>query len=386
LSASTSCSERTWQALEAIRCGECVPDEEVRSLGEECPGEFFRVLIEGLADSFDAADVAAYERLMRVWIPATPCATPVIPSRLDVAYVLSRVTLGSDIKITSGLLTALKNRFPEARIVLVGGPKTAELFAADSRVEHVEANYPRSGSVSTRLAFAYELRERLQARNRIVVDPDSRMTQLGLIPVCEPERYFRFPSRSAEPESADDLSRICRRWFEHTFGGTGLGRLSYIAPDSVEASGSRPQAAVSLGVGGNDMKRVGGDFEARLIGSLGERYATVWIDRGAGGEEASRVTAAAEASGAAEQVRFWEGSFAGFASIISQSELYVGYDSAGQHAAAASGTPLITVFAGAPSMRFQQRWMPYGEGKRVVIQADGLSAEAVHRQLLESLP
>jgi hypothetical protein len=362
-----------------------VPEAEVRALGEECPAEFFRVVIEGLADSFDAADVAAYEGLMRAWIPEAPAVTPVVPERVDVVYVLSRVTLGSDIKITSGLLDGLKNRFAEARIALVGSRKTAELFAADSRVEHLEANYPRSDSVSARLRFAYELRERLQAAHRIVVDPDSRMTQLGLIPVCEPELYFRFPSRSAEPESADDLSRIARRWLERTFGDAGSSRLSYIAPERVEVSGEGPRAAVSLGVGGNETKRVGGDFEARLIRSLAERYRTVWVDRGAGGEEAVRVTAAVEASGATERVRFWEGSFAGFASVISQSDLYVGYDSAGQHAAAACETPLITVFAGAPSGRFQQRWMPFGAGKRVVIEADGLSVADVHKRLIHSL-
>ena len=34
-------------------------------------------------------------------------------------------------------------------------------------------------------------------------------------------------------------------------------------------------------------------------------------------------------------VRFWNGSFAAFAALIAESDLYVGYDSAGQHAAAA---------------------------------------------------
>jgi ADP-heptose:LPS heptosyltransferase len=128
---------------------------------------------------------------------------------------------------------------------------------------------------------------------------------------------------------------------------------------------------VSLGVGENESKRVGGDFEARLIGELGARYATVWVDRGAGGEEARRVTAAVEASGAAERVRFWEGGFAGFASIISQSDLYVGYDSAGQHAAAAAGIPLITIFAGAPSERFRNRWAAAGNGCTIQIPAEG---------------
>jgi ADP-heptose:LPS heptosyltransferase len=92
-----------------------------------------------------------------------------------------------------------------------------------------------------------------------------------------------------------------------------------------------------------------------------------------GGEEARRVTAAAEASGSIDRVRFWEGSFAGFASLIAQCVLYVGYDSAGQHAAAAAGVPLISIFAGAPSERFRQRWSPAGPGRIQIVEADSLT-------------
>ena len=135
----------------------------------------------------------------------------------------------------------------------------------------------------------------------------------------------------------------------------------------VAAEGDRPRAAISLGVGENETKRIPGDFETGLIRGLGARFKTLWIDRGAGGEEARRVTAAAEASGRIAQVRFWEGSFAGFASIISQCDYYAGYDSAGQHAAAAAGTPLTTYFAGAPSERFRLRWAPSGSGSIEVV-------------------
>lgn len=357
MSASTSCSERAEAALAAIRRGETLPDGVVRDLGEECSAEFFRMVVEALADSFDPRDAAAYERTMRVWIQEKPRVEPAMPDAVDTVYVLSRVTLGSDIKITSGILDAMKSRFPDARIVLVGGRKSAEIFAADLRVEHLEANYPRSGPVSVRLEFAYELRRRLKGSNRIVVDPDSRMTQLGLIPACEPEHYFHFPSRTFAAVSEDDLSTLASRWLRGQFGVSGR---SYIAPDSVQVNGEKPWVAMSLGVGGNETKRIVGDFEARLIGMFGERYRTVWIDRGAGGEEADRVTAAVAESGVSDRVRFWEGSFAGFASIVSQSDLYVGYDSAGQHAAAAAGVRLITIFAGAPSVRFRQRWAPNG--------------------------
>lgn len=367
MSASISCS----QALAAIRRGERLAPKIVRALGEEQPAKFFRDIVESLSDSFDPKQVAAYEELMGAWIPATPQNRPAIPGRVETVCVLSRVTLGSDIKITSIILDAMKRRFPDASIQFVANRKSAELFEADSRIVALAAEYPRSGPVSLRIEFANELRRKLKAPNRIVVDPDSRMTQLGLLPVCEPEHYFHFPSRTAN--SAANLTGLARNWLRDTFGETGQ---AFVAPRPVPIEGETPRAAISLGVGGNDTKRIGGDFETGLIRSLGARYRTLWIDRGAGGEEARRVTAAVESSGMAGQVRYWEGSFAGFASIISQCDYYAGYDSAGQHAAAALGIPLVTYFAGAPSERFRERWTPAGPGTiRVINEAEWTSQD-----------
>ncbi len=360
MSASISCSE----ALAAIRRGERLPPDVVRALGENDP-DFFRVIIESLADSFDPAQVAAYEDLMRVWVADSPRTRPRLPERLDTIYVLSRVTLGADIKIASLIFDAMKRRFPEAQIVFVANRKSAELYAADSRISICEADYPRSGPVSVRLAFAEELRHRLEGGNRIVIDPDSRMTQLGLAPVCEPEHYFHFPSRTANTSA--NLTCLTNDWLVETFGQAGH---AYIAPDPLKLEGASPRAALSLGVGGNENKRIGGDFETRLVRLLAEKFRSVWLDRGAGGEEARRVSAAAAASGFSDRIHFWEGSFAGFASVIAQSDLYAGYDSAGQHAAAASGTPLISIFAGAPSDRFLQRWGPQGPGRIDIIDGD----------------
>jgi hypothetical protein len=203
------------------------------------------------------------------------------------------------------------------------------------------------------------------------VDPDSRITQLGLLPVCKPAHYFHFPSRTAGGDGAQNLTDLIIHWLQQNFGTSAA---AYIAPVAGEqASG----AAVSLGVGDNESKRLGGDFESRLLALLGARYATIWVDRGVGGEEARRVTTAVETSGAADRVRFWEGSFAGFTSIISQCDLYVGYDSAGQHAAAAANIPLMSIFAGAPSERFRQRWAASGSGGTVCIAADARYPDAV---------
>lgn len=295
---------------------------------------------------------------MAHWLPGGPKLVPYLPQQVDRVYVLSRVTLGADIKITSIILDAMKKRFPQAAIVFVASRKSAELFAADRAIVPLEADYPRSGPVSERLAFAEGLSRLMTAEigtapNRIVVDPDSRITQLGLVPVCEPEHFFHFPSRV--DSSAANLTDLTKNWVESVFGVNGQ---AYIAPHPIQLDDSAPRAAVSLGVGGNDAKRISAEFEAALIRDLAAQFQTIWLDRGSGGEEYLRVTAAAEASGAGERIRFWEGSFAGFTSIISQSHFYAGYDSAGQHAADACGIPLTSHFAGAPSPRFEERWRP----------------------------
>jgi ADP-heptose:LPS heptosyltransferase len=52
--------------------------------------------------------------------------------------------------------------------------------------------------------------------------------------------------------------------------------------------------------------------------------------------------------------------------VIAGSSLYVGYDSAGQHVAAACGVPLISIFAGFPAPRMFQRWSPSGPRTTVI--------------------
>ncbi len=288
---------------------------------------------------------------MRAWIPDPPYnRVPVIPALVDVVYVLSRVTLGADIKIVSPILDAMKRRFPDARIVFVANGKSAELFEDNPRIENLRADYPRSGPVAARVDFAQELKSRLSGANLIVIDADSRMSQLGLIPLCEWKHYFHFSSRTVGVEESN-LSDLVNDWLQSTFGVTGT---AYIAPKKVTIQRQGRCAAVNLGVGENESKRIGGDFETNLLNAIGSKYETVFVDRGAGGEEASRVTAAVDNSAIAGRVRYWEGGFAGFASIIAQSDLYVGYDSGGQHAAAAAGVPLICIFAGAASERFRQ--------------------------------
>ncbi len=350
----------------------------------------FGILAEGLADRFEPSLSLMYARLFaRLIARALPefsgqdliarYARVRQPRRFSgpdpgCVFVLSRVTLGADVAVTSAILDALKRRFPRARIVLAAPRKNWELFEADPRIEHLPASYSRQAPLLDRLKAGISLRRALEEPDSIVVDPDSRLTQLGLLPVCEEERYYFFESRSYGGDSLEPLPRLAARWCEETFGVPGK---PFIAPANAVEAASGSFIAVSFGVGENPAKRVGGGFEREILRGLTRFGVTVWIDKGAGGEEADRVErAAADCPG---MIRFWSGAFAPFAALIARSRLYLGYDSAGQHVAAASGAPLVCVFAGYPSERMLARWQPCGSGPIRLIRA----ANRAPRDLLE---
>jgi ADP-heptose:LPS heptosyltransferase len=369
------------------------PKELPRPLTEEpCAKSLFGILVEGLADRFEPALCDVYARLFSQAvahvIPEMDAASLVAryervrrtrpiafePRRV---FVLSRVTLGADIAVTSVMLAAAKQRFPDAEVVFVAPQKNYELFAGDPQVRHVLVEY-RRGGLRDRLAAWSDLKTLLSDTDCVVIDPDSRLTQLGLLPVYSEDRYHLFESRAYGGDTWRNLPDLAAAWAEETFGVPGA--KPYVALERVPPRGQ--SIAVSLGVGDNPEKRVPDPFEEELLKLLAASGSPLVIDRGAGGEEAARVSRVAERSGA--KVTFWEGSFAGFAAIIAGARLYVGYDSAGQHVAAASGVPLITIFAGFPSLRMFERWRPVGPNCKV-IRVDRPDPTAVLAQVREAL-
>ena len=336
-------------------------------LEEPCAQALFGILVEGLGDRFEPALCDVYARLFSHVIPGAdlarydrvrrPRRVANEPARV---VVLSRVTLGADVAVTSVLLAAAKQAFPRAEIVFAGPRKNFEMFAADPRLTHAAVEYHR-GSLPQRLAVWDELKALAAAPDCLVLDPDSRLTQLGLLPICDEDRYHLFESRRFGGTNDLNLPTLAAQWSHRTLGVPNA--VPYVAPVGQASGLSTPYIAVSLGVGENPAKRIPDPFESELLALLSARAPLV-IDKGAGGEEAARVERAAALSGA--QATFWEGSFAGFAQIIAGSSLYVGYDSAGQHVAAACGVPLISVFAGFPSLRMFHRWRPSGPRATVI--------------------
>jgi len=378
---STSCNEIAHELLEGCLAGR-PPAELPPALLEDPGGQaLFGILVEGLADRFEPPLCDLYARLFSQAV--AHLAGNLDPAQLMARYqrvrrprpisfephrvfVLSRVTLGADVAVTSVLLAAAKQRFPHAEIVFVGPRKNFELFAGDPRLRHADIAY-RRGGLRQRLAVWEPLKALLAAPDSVVIDPDSRLTQLGLLPVCPEDRFHLFESRGYGGETDRALPELAAAWAEETFGVPQSKPYVALEP-GVAGPRGHPHTAVSLGVGENPAKRIPDPFEERLLALLagpeGTPGATLAIDKGAGGEEAARVDRAVQRSGV--KAIIWEGSFAGFATIIPASRLYVGYDSAGQHVAAACGVPLVSIFAGFPAPRMFQRWRPTGERATVI--------------------
>ncbi len=293
-------------------------------------------------------------------------------------YVLSRVTLGADVAVTSVAMNAAKERFPEAEIVFVGPAKNYEMFAADARIRHLASPYRREGLLGERLGVFPALAAALDTPDSIVIDPDSRLTQLGLLPVCDEERYYFFESRSYGEYGDATITALAGQWCAETLGLAERPR-AYLAP---VGDAGRAEATVSLGVGENPAKRVGDRFEREAIRMLAAKAGSVLVDRGGTDEESGRVDRAVRGFG---NVSTWTGAFAPFAASISKSEFYLGYDSAGQHVAAASGVPMVVVFAGHASGRFLARWKPESTASTHVIVIEEDSKADSERRVEEAL-
>jgi ADP-heptose:LPS heptosyltransferase len=374
---STSCKQIAEDVFANCLAGD-PPKKLPRCLLEEpCARNLFGVLVEGLADRFDPVLVDLYAQLFADAIASLETRWNMVslltryervrrprpvsgkPHRV---VVLSRITLGADVAVTSVLIAAAKRRFPHAEIIFAGPRKNYELFSADPHIHHALLEYPR-GSLGERLVAGGQLQAIVGESGEpstIVIDPDSRLTQLGILPVCNEENYFFFESRAYGAATDWSLPELAAQWASEILGAAGAKPFLALGRKPRKSAG----VSVSLGVGENRAKRIPDPIEAELLKLLAETGMPLTIDMGAGGEEKERVMRAIESSGVPALT--WEGSFAGFARIIAASRLYVGYDSAGQHVAAACGVPLISIFAGFPSPRFFARWRPQSEGSQVI--------------------
>jgi hypothetical protein len=337
------------------------------------------------------------------------------------------VTLGADVAVTSLVLQKAARVYPMAECVVLGPAAAADVLPdLAGRVRIVDCPYLRRGDLLSRLeawvAASQVVRSEAESSGAVAcvtIDPDSRLTQLGLLPLAPAEgRSLLFESRSYRRAGLHCLGELTACWLEESLGPDGgpalrpLVRLdSESAAQAAElarqtrSSASRRLVTVAFGVGGNERKRLGGGFELDLVRGLLAGGDAVVIDKGVD-EEVDRVEAivarlraegvpsaeldgphsdpgraAAAADGRPARLIAHRRGLRALVALIAASDLYVGYDSALQHVAAALGVPAIDVFAGAPNERFARRWRPWSESTIVVKAAPGMEKSVLHHVL-----
>ena len=350
--------------------------------------QLFGTLVEALADRFEPALCDLYARLfaqvIEVVRPEFPAADLVAryaavraarPPAFepDEVVVLSRVTLGADIAVTSILMDGARRRFPRAKLTFAGPRQAWELFAGSSW-SFVEIPYGRTGLLHDRLSAFDPLQAALARPATLLLDPDSRLTQLGLLPVCPPESHHLFESRGFGGDSKASLPELAARWVQATLGIDDAE--PWFHPKHSHALPGVRSVAVSFGIGENPAKRAPEPFETSIVEYLVDEGWQVILDTGAPESEESRRARqlVANLGPAGRKIALHEGSFASFSALIANANLYLGYDSAGQHVAAALGVPLVSLFGGYSCERMFERWSPHGPGPIQVITLHGRGA------------
>jgi len=313
--------------------------------------------------------------------------------------VLSRVTAGADIAITSILVKRLSQTFPSASLVLIGPSHLQEMFEDVPNTRCISYIYRNDGTLFEKMTSWPELldiaREETlghQTGEVLLFDPDSRLSQLGLLPLIDDEHTYIFPSRASQARISDNknLSLLANEWlntmlaenkkvYPHlTFAAPGMSlyRNFYSA---VKAGGCTFVVTINFGVGNNPAKIIEGHFEEALLKRLLETPNTVVVlDSGRGVNELKRIQHLLQVFNNAHvhtaQItdtaidRFskpfnhgliaFKGPLCALGKMIDATDCFIGYDSCGQHLAAATRTPTVILFAGAPNTRFIHRWAP----------------------------
>ncbi len=329
--------------------------------------------------------------------------------------ILSRVTIGADVAVTSVICQRIARAFPRTEITIVGNARLREVFSDRAGVNIRELHYARRGGLLQRfLAWLDLLREvrhelaGLSDHQYLVLDPDSRLTQLGVLPLV-PDRNYRFFNSRGKPGYAvkASISQLANEWLDNILERSDFC-FPAVWPDSVSLArahsvitrlnpvGRLTIVSVNFGVGGNARKMVGAEFETMLVVALlVNPDIRVVLDLGFGAEERQRSEAilrSAAARGHKVQALHFseldrllpdtrllgvECSVAEIAALIANSSEFIGYDSACQHIAAAQGIRTFTVFAGTNNARFIRRWQASGPNLSEIVYVDTISRESL---------
>jgi ADP-heptose:LPS heptosyltransferase len=358
---------------------------------------------------------------------AGQAAHPPSPPTASRIVVLSRVTIGADVLLASVALQRLHDAYPSASLHLLGDRKLAGLFGGLPGVSITEVSYPRRGPLSARLAGWLQVRQAVRdLQADLVVAPDSRLDQLGILPLIDESRYLLW--ENLLPGPARSLADVLDGWLAARLALNALpARLPRLGFDTATqalqvrlglalGSGSHdcaPLAAVKFDHGGNPAKALPREAEVAILAALRARGWRILLDRGFGEAELANSDALVEqlampvldiddsgtGRGAAVQeagpgvwsgtplLRF-HGSIAGWAAALSHCRLAISYDSVGHHLAAAAEVPVVVAFTGYQDERFPVAWQPRGAAPVTVVAIADLDKRqpAQWQRVIDALP
>ena len=298
-------------------------------------------------------------------------------------------------RLNGALLPGLRARFPGAEIVFIG-PEVARPLAEGLGARFVAAGYVRRGGLMERLLAWIPLRDAIRAEAAglargqwMLIDPDTRLTQLGLLAPGPEHAYRRLPSR--EVVGPATLAEIARTWLARALGAAPPppAPLPLRPVDAAWsrrlraalATAGRPVVAVGFGTGGASTKRIGGALRggngparcSRGARASCCRAASTRPSAGRPGTSAPRSRRRASGSPICPRARCvegmdgadvvtWAADAGAFLAAVAACDAHLGYDSAGGHVAAALGVPTLTAFVEASGPRHARRWTPSGPG------------------------
>jgi ADP-heptose:LPS heptosyltransferase len=255
----------------------------------------------------------------------------------------------------------------------------------------------------------------------LVVAPDSRLDQLGVLPTRAP--YVLWENTQAEGAPVRSLAELLDAALasrlslaEHPRVVPRLGFDTATTANAVRmraALGDAPLVAVKLDHGGNLAKSLPRAAEVAVLRQLHARGWRILLDRGFGADELANSDTLIQALGwqpcdiddsdkglgrpceglergalARNPVIRFHGSIAGWAGAVAACRLAFSYDSVGHHLAAALGIPVVVAFTGYRGADFPIAWQPRGRaGVRLVTIPCALrDSPAQWQRVIEALP
>ena len=363
------------------------------------------------------------ETALHARFQAARLTPPVPPKTASRVVILSRVTIGADLLLTTVALQRLRMAYPQAELVVLGDAKLQALIGGFANVRVRPLAYGRRGPLRERLASWLALVDAVDAEAPdLVFAPDSRLDQLGILPVItDASRYLLWENIipvGAQVSLARALDRFLAERLQQSTTPceprTVLDAATHATHLRLAAAfGAAPIAAVKLDHGGNPAKSLPRAAEVLLLTHLRAQGWRVLLDRGFGatelassdellnevgwvpidlddsthqlGQAVDSVMPGALAE--AEVIRF-HGSIGGWAAACAACGLAISYDSVGHHLAAGLGIPVITAFTGHADARFAVAWKPHGPGAVTLIEIPtALKSDPVQwKRLLAAIP